>query len=327
MDAITNVLMDFFRWINDAITGNFGLTIILFTILFRLVCLPLDFYSRKGQRDFSKKTLLLQPEIDQISKAYKNDPQKMQMKTMEARKRAGIGMMPKGCFTQLLVYPLLIAFFAVFRNMAAHQTQQLSEWVAQYGADAPEISTWFNENSFLWIRNIWMPDNAFNMADIPVIRVIPLIGSLTSEIVPSGSYLAGLLSAIKLDADTVTMITDNLATLSISGNNGLYILPILAGAMQFLSMKVTTKLSPQPAADPANPQAASGAKMTKFMNIFFPIMFVYFCLTSSSALAIYWVTSSMVMMGTNYAIAKFLDYRDNKKAGNDQKPEEKVQKA
>ena len=51
MQAITDVLLGFFTWINDHITGNFALTIILFTVLFRLVCLPLDFYSRKGFRN------------------------------------------------------------------------------------------------------------------------------------------------------------------------------------------------------------------------------------------------------------------------------------
>ena len=95
MQAITDVLLGFFTWINDHITGNFALTIILFTVLFRLVCLPLDFYSRKGQRDFAIKTRALQPEIDAITKAYQHDPQKQQQKIMELRRKNGLGMMPK----------------------------------------------------------------------------------------------------------------------------------------------------------------------------------------------------------------------------------------
>ena len=96
MQAITDVLLGFFTWINGTITGNFALTIILFTVLFRLVCLPLDFYSRKGQRDFAIKTRALQPEIDAITKAYQHDPQKQQQKIMELRRKNGLGMMPKG---------------------------------------------------------------------------------------------------------------------------------------------------------------------------------------------------------------------------------------
>ena len=140
MQAITDVLLGFFTWINETITGNFALTIILFTVLFRLVCLPLDFYSRKGQRDFAIKTRALQPEIDAITKAYQNDPQKQQQNIMELRRKNGLGMMPKGCLSQLLVYPLLIAFFAVFRNMAALQIKELSNFVTQYGVNSPQVS-------------------------------------------------------------------------------------------------------------------------------------------------------------------------------------------
>ena len=49
------------------------------------------------------------------------------------------------------------------------------------------------------------------------------------------------------------------------------------------------------------------------MKIIFPLMFVYFCLISSSALAIYWITSSLCMILLNLVINKVLDARDRKK--------------
>jgi membrane protein insertase Oxa1/YidC/SpoIIIJ len=49
------------------------------------------------------------------------------------------------------------------------------------------------------------------------------------------------------------------------------------------------------------------------MKIFFPILFVYFCLVSSTALAIYWTTSSLCMILVNFIINKVLDARDKKK--------------
>lgn len=314
MDAITNVLMEFFQWINNTITGNFGLTIVLFTLLLRLVCLPLDIRARKGQRDFSRKTAQIQPELDKLNKAYKNDPQQLQRKILELRKSVGLGMMPKGCFSQFLVYPLLIAFFAVFRSMAAQQTQQLASIINEFGVESQQVATWFSENSFLWIKNIWMPDNLVSLNNVPVLRAIPLISgiftNIVSDIVPAGNYLKGMFS----DPATLETVQNALGQLTLSGGNGLFILPILSGAVQYFSLYINQKMNPPAPVNPDDPQAASGQKMTKWMNIIFPALFVYFCLTSSSALAIYWITSSLIMLGANFTINKVLDAVEAKKA-------------
>ena len=149
--------------------------------------------------------------------------------------------------------------------------------------------------------------------------------NFSSAILPQGQSVEAMMSVIKNTSAfagqdfsaAVASISANMQLLAEAGHNnghnGLMILPLLSGALQLLSMKITTKLSPQPAADPANPQAASSNKMTKIMNIVFPILFVFICFSSSSALAIYWITSSAVMLGFNVLIAKFLDYRDRKK--------------
>ena len=315
---MTEFLLNIFKWINDVVTNNFGLTIILFTVLFRIICLPVDFYSRKGQRDYAIKMNAMKGEMDLIMKAYKNDPQRQQQEMMALRKKHGVGMMPKGCFSQLLVYPLLIAFFAVFRNMAAMQIQQLSDLVTQYGAESAEVTAWFSENSFLWIKNIWMPDNLVNTTEMFLVRLIPLINGISCDVVPVGNQLAQTMAAIGTDNATLEVISANMNavkdTALAAGANGLFILPVLSGVLQYFSMKITNKLNPQNAAmEMANPGAASGNKMTKFMTVFFPILFGWICLTSSSALAIYWITSSVVMTAFNVAIAKFLDYMDKKK--------------
>ena len=106
-------ITQFFGWIFDGINGltnNYGLSIILFTILFRLALSPFDIRSRIGQREYAAKMRKIQPEIDRINKAYKNNPEKAQARMMEIRKQEGIGLMPKGCGMMLITYPILIAF-------------------------------------------------------------------------------------------------------------------------------------------------------------------------------------------------------------------------
>lgn len=162
-------------------------------------------------------------------------------------------------------------------------------------------SDWLSTNSFLWVKNIWQPDAAVSLSVIN--RYVAIIGSLfsgmSSEIISSAAF-AG-------DAAWMWgLIPGGVRT----GFNGLFILPILTGAVQVLSFKFNQKLNPV-AADPANPNAGQGAN--KFMGIFFPILFVYFGLSSSSAIAIYWVTSSLIMMLVSFIINKVLDALDKRK--------------
>lgn len=318
MSYISNFFGYIFDWING-FTGNYGLSIILFTVLFRLVLSPFDIRSRVGQREYTAKLKKIQPEIDNINKAYKNDPQKAQQRMMEVRKANGIGMMPKGCGTMLLTYPILLAFFAVFRNLAAEHMVELSGLTEE-----ADIAQWFSTNGFLWIKNIWQPDVYFNFSEVWGTRVLWIIKSIDGHIIPTNvEAITSILNSAKmtkydpkfvnagLDAARL-FVQNNFSVGTGIGGNGFYILPLLAGAVQILSLKGTQ--AQQPASD--DPMAAQTAGTGKFMKIFFPLMFVYFCLVSSTALAIYWITSSLCMLLLNFIINKVLDARDAAKGEN-----------
>lgn len=311
-----------FEWING-FTYNYGLSIILFTILFRLVLLPFDIRSRVGQREYTRKLNKIKPEMDIINKAYKNDPQKAQQMMMALRKREGIGMLPKGCGMMLLTYPILIAFFAVFRNIAAEKTVELANC-----ADQAAVGEWFDENGFLWIKNIWQPDVFFNFSDTWGMRTIWIINGIDGNIIPenatqvkailtpamesiqaSGQFFgfADINGKLDLARAYIANVHPTISATAQIGGNGLYIFPLLSGLVQVWSFKMS---SSQQAADPMAQQGQGGGK---FMKIFFPILFVYFCLVSSAALAIYWTTSSLCMIAANYGINKVLDAKEKKK--------------
>lgn len=318
MSYISNFFGYIFDWING-FTGNYGLSIILFTVLFRLVLSPFDIRSRVGQREYTAKLKKIQPEIDNINKAYKNDPQKAQQRMMEVRKANGIGMMPKGCGTMLLTYPILLAFFAVFRNLAAEHMVELSGLTEE-----ADIAQWFSTNGFLWVKNIWQPDVYFNFSEVWGTRVLWIIKSIDGHIIPTNvEAITSILNSAKMteyDPEFVNagldaarlFVQNNFSVGTGIGGNGFYILPLLAGAVQILSLKGTQ--AQQPASD--DPMAAQTAGTGKFMKIFFPLMFVYFCLVSSTALAIYWITSSLCMLLLNFIINKVLDARDAAKGEN-----------
>jgi YidC/Oxa1 family membrane protein insertase len=109
-----------FRWVNryivipvfnflDDYIGNYGIIILLLTIIIRLLLLPLVFKSYKS----TAKMRLLKPELDAIKEKYNGDLQKSQIESMALYRKAGVSPM-SGCIPLLLQMPVLIALFQFF---------------------------------------------------------------------------------------------------------------------------------------------------------------------------------------------------------------------
>ncbi|MFM9027465.1 MAG: membrane protein insertase YidC [Bacteroidota bacterium] len=88
---------------------NFGIIILLLTILVRIIILPLTFGSFKSQA----KMKVLQPEMLELNEKYGDDPMRKQQETMNLYRRAGVNPLG-GCIPGLLQLPILIAMFRFF---------------------------------------------------------------------------------------------------------------------------------------------------------------------------------------------------------------------
>ena len=104
------IIIPMFDWLHRGIT-NFGIIILLMTIIIKIVVLPLAYKSYAS----SAKTQALKPFIDKINAKYpkQEDAMKKQQETMELYKKAGVNMMG-GCLPMLLQLPILWAMFRFF---------------------------------------------------------------------------------------------------------------------------------------------------------------------------------------------------------------------
>lgn len=93
------------------ITGSFGLSIILLTILIKIVLLPLTLRQDKSMREMKK----LQPKIEELKAKYKNDPQTLNQKTMDLYKEHNVNP-AGGCLPLIVQLPILWALFGVLRK-------------------------------------------------------------------------------------------------------------------------------------------------------------------------------------------------------------------
>jgi YidC/Oxa1 family membrane protein insertase len=104
------VIIPIFNWLNKYIS-NFGIIILILTIIIKVVLFPLTFKSYQS----TAKMQVLKPMVDELGKKFpkKEDAMKKQQATMDLYKRAGVNPMG-GCLPMLLQMPILFAMFRFF---------------------------------------------------------------------------------------------------------------------------------------------------------------------------------------------------------------------
>ena len=114
MSYLYNLLQKFFAFLlntTDKYVGNFGVSIIIVTILIKIALLPLTLKQDKSMKEMKK----LQPELEKIKQKYANDKQMLNIKTMDLYREHKVNPLG-GCLPILVQLPILIALFGVLRN-------------------------------------------------------------------------------------------------------------------------------------------------------------------------------------------------------------------
>ena len=121
---IINPMLNTLLWIYS-ILGSFGLAIILFTILVRMVTYPLTIQQLKGaskMQDMQKSKEYLA-----MQKKYKKDKQKLQQETMEFYKKNNVNPLA-GCLPLILQMPVFFALFQTLRNPTERVTDVVKDF-------------------------------------------------------------------------------------------------------------------------------------------------------------------------------------------------------
>lgn len=128
MGIIMDWLAGGLGWLLDGIvsfTGSYGVSIILSTIIVRLLLYPLTVSQNKNMVAMKK----LQPELNELQKKYGDNKEEYQKKTMELYQKNKINPLG-GCLPLLLQLPILWAFFRVLRELPLSEASKfLGIWV------------------------------------------------------------------------------------------------------------------------------------------------------------------------------------------------------
>ena len=142
------------------IVNNYGLSIIILTVLVRLIILPLYAKQIKYQTKISE----IQPKLKEIQERYAADRETLSQKTMELYREEGVSP-SSGCLPMLIQLPIIMGLFALLRAPLSYMT-------------APQMIAAVHE-SFLWVKDLCQPDS----------WILPLIAGISTYL----TYTVGMM--------------------------------------------------------------------------------------------------------------------------------------
>ncbi len=316
---VTNIPMQNFNFISAflkqvldfivSVVGNYGWSVIIFTLLIRLVLMPLDIKSRRSMM----KTQALQPKIDALQKKYAKDRTKLNQKMQELYKTEGVSMF-SGCLPMLLTFPIMIMMFTAMRVVANEHTVQML--LSMKEGIMPQLQQW------LWIKNIFQPDSF-------MATVIPAVGDKLAQI--QGVNGSAILTAANIQAVRDFVASPEYATIAAQFGadmahalykapmlmweivvpqqfNGLFILPLLAAGSSFLSSKLLTPKTQAAAQPGAQPNQAQ--QTNQMMLYMMPLISIFICASQSAAFSVYWVFANLIQIVQQLLVTAYFNRKD-----------------
>ena len=280
---------------------NYGLAIIIFSILIKILMIPISIKQQKT----IKKSAKIQSKMKEIQFKYKNNPEQLNQATMELYKSENMSPF-SGCLSGIIQIILLFAVFYLVRSPLTYMKKVNPDVINKY-------STIIKEN-----------DLSTNSAypEIEIIRELDNIKNLKNnqETQESEEQKTDLAEINDEEVDSLYINMDflglNLAQVPTRSSDWkAYIIPILYVIIAIISMRITnpTKPKEKPVENKdekslAKPQEEFDpmAQMNKNMNMMFPVMYLAVALIAPLGLALYWLMNSLLMIFERLILNKLL---------------------
>ncbi|WP_295580130.1 YidC/Oxa1 family membrane protein insertase [uncultured Oscillibacter sp.] len=278
------------------LTGSYGVAIILFTLVIKLIMLPFQMKSKKSMMRMSRMSGRMQ----EIQKKYANNQAKMGEEMQKLYAEEGVSPMG-GCLWSFLPLPILIALYSIIRQPVTH-FMMLSEDV-MYSIINHLAGTGASVANIVRVAE----DGAMELGKNGLPQLLPygqinLVKEITSQLPDYGASVDGWINmnynflGLDLTANPSTGFTNfTLGWACI----GLLLIPILAGGSQFLLSRITMKQQPQ--------QEGPAARSTKSMMYMMPLFSVYIAFIMPAALGIYWIAQSGFSVIQEVILGKFFN--------------------
>lgn len=173
-----------------SISHNYGIAIIILTILVRIPFIPLI---NKGQRSM-KKLQDIQPRMAELKEKYKNDPQRMQKELMELYKKHKVNPMG-GCLPMLLQIPVFFALYKVLLISIELRSAPFMFWIKDLSAKDPYFILPIVMGVTMVIQQKMTP-STMDPTQQKIMMIMPIVFTFMFLTFPSGLVLYWLVNNV-----------------------------------------------------------------------------------------------------------------------------------
>lgn len=248
---------------------NYGLAIILFSIVLKIVMLPISIKQQKTM----KKSAKIQAKMREIQDKYKNNPEKLNQETIDLYKREKMSPF-SGCLSAIVQIVLLFSVFYLVRSPLTYMTKVDQSVIEQYTNEIKQVEE--NKNN-----------------PYPEILIIRDKGQQDERVHINMEFLG-------LDLSSVP--SQNFS------DPRVYIIPVLYVFTSFLSMRMTTnmQIAKKKEGEEGTNEIDAVAQANKSMSYIMPVMSVSIAIIAPLGLALYWLVNNVLMILERFILNKWM---------------------
>ena len=258
------------------LVNNYGLAIIIFTIIIKLLMLPISIKQQKTM----KKSVKIQEKVRQLQFKYKNNPEQLNKATIELYKSEKMSPF-SGCLSAILQIVILLSVFFMVQSPLTYMKKVDEGLINQYKDEIKQSQEGQN-----------------NQTIYPEIEIIKEKGAQDERVNINMEFLGLDLSSVPIS---------NLSDFRV------YIIPVLYVISSFISIKISNTVTNrnknvEEGEEPSEMEAILQAN--KSMMYIMPIMSVSISMVAPLGLALYWLVSNILMILEKLILNKVMDSKE-----------------
>ena len=295
------------------LTGNYGLALVLFSLTINVVLAPFMAKSKKS----TMRQARLQPRIQELQKRHAGNQQQLNAEMQKLYQEEGINPM-SGCLWSLLpmflIFPIYRIVIMPISRMMYASSPRAGEAVVEalktyFTNQGVELASSGRSAFYVQIELT----NLFHQYKDAALSALRQVTDSTGAMLDLSKLIDMDMSALGLDLGATPSYKVLWQGPYTWAAIGLFLIPIVSALTSWLSMKVSTKMNPQPTAGTEQSQG-----MMKGMNLMMPLMSLWFCYIMPASMGVYWIANSLFGMIRDVVLTKIfrrkLDEEDAERA-------------